>query len=680
MVTKDRLRIGDTDYNVVFYDTETHADDELSARIADAYAHGVRPLPSEGVGVWLWYCVSHSSGDFRASPHGQSMDSFRQYLKHGTDRGNRMVYVFNLAFEVSYILPWLLSHGFRYGTERGADSFDMVSNESRSSVYQLTVRFKEGLGIAVFKDLHKMRPGGSLREMAKEYDLPIKKSYISGKDDGGEGYRKMRRIPGYVPTDEELYYCWADCKVCEELFSIKVDEYNDMLKRYPTTEIRKNGRKRAVPTEQTDRFKEFFIASSSASYACRRMVDETFPDRWDVSKKGRARHVTPIKQFRDRFPKLGEAETDFARQSYEGGLCYPTAWVRGKDLGDTKIGHADVVSQYPSQIICRAKFPYGYGTFFYGDDYLSDDTHMSLLKIAYAYDGVNRIPSLKRTGVCGIWYSDFDGMDRDPNARYVPGEIPPFLYVWDFYLDTLRRCLKGFRYKVLEGYTYKAAKSPFAPYFLRHFNLKNEYKRMHLPAKKMNEKYLINQPTGKFGEKPHNDRRKCVLDGMGYPSMVVDGVESEDTCARYTYVPFISAVTAYAREFLLRTADLIGFANICYRDTDSLRFFLNKDTKAVVEGRPDYFGGELMHFEVDKEPWVHCLFAKPKSYRYEVLGTGEKGIKTGGFHAPDYDELKDVLTGNPDGSPYFADRMRMVDTPKGKVRIDTKHAFYNRPW
>lgn len=676
------LKIGGEKFSVWFYDTETHNDTKLVERLAEEYQSGKRPLSCDGVGVWLWYCIGHETGDFKTSPHGYSVKEFIDWLDARSRTGSRMVYVFNLAFEVSYLLPYLLRSGWAYG-DKGEHTFSLVSNESISSVYTLRLNMDPiGCRKVIFKDLHKRIPGGSLRQLAKDYRLPIQKAYIDGKDNGQDGYLKDRH-GNYTPTPEELYYCWADCKVCEELYCLKVDEYNERIKEHPLTDrVKKDGTIEKIKTERTDEFKEFFDSCSSASYACKMMIHETYPLTYE-RKDGKAKKYSRRQQFRDEFPKLGETTDTFVRRSYEGGLCYPTAWVRNKDLGKTLIGHADVVSQYPSQIITRKKFPYGFPEWvnpssFHGEE----EGYRYLLQVQYRYTKVKMIPSLRMTGVVGIWYSDFDSIGEpirhDFQEEQVRGVIPETMFIWDFYIPTRRRCLEGFDYKVVKALRFKAEPSPFAPYFLEHFNLKNRYKKEGLSAKKRNEKLLINQPTGKFGERPHNDNRECFLGDGGYPERRVSEKDNPTSEAKFTYTPFISAVTAYAREFLLRTADYLGFENICYMDTDSLRFFWNKDTEEKSKN-PELFGNTLMHFEQD-EIWTDCLFAKPKSYRYTNIKDRSKGRKTGGYHNPNYDELKDKLCGNEDGTAYQAEMRRMVDTPMGKVRIPVKHAFYNRPW
>ena len=676
-----QIKIGNEKYSVWFYDSETHNDTKLVERLAKEYRDGVRPLSTEGVGLWLWYCIGRETGDYKTSPHGYSRKEFIDWLETRSKGRSRLVYVFNLAFETSYILPYLLRHGWTYG-QKGEHTFSLVCNESISSVYTLRLnRDDYGRRKVVFKDLHKRRPGGSLRQLAKDYRLPIQKAYIEGEDNGQEGYLKDRH-GNYTPTEDELYYCWCDCKVCEELYAIKVDEYNETIKQHPTADrVKKDGSIEKIDVEKTDEFKEFFDSCSSASYACKRRIRETYPDNY-IMVDGKAKRYGRRKQFRDEFPRLGESTDLFVRRSYEGGLCYPTAWVRNKDLGKRIIGHADVVSQYPSQIITRKKFPYGAPQWVEPEEVHEEEGYRYLLQIQWKYTKVKRIPSLKMTNVVGIWYSDFDSIGNpikedfcDEQAR---GVIPELRYIWDFYIPTRRRCLEGFDYKIIRALKFKAKPSPFAPYFLEHFNLKNKYKKEGLSAKKRNEKLLINQPTGKFGEKPHNSLRECFLGEGGYPERKLTEKEDPDTEAKFTYTPFISAVTAYAREFLLRTADYLGFENICYRDTDSLRFFWNKETEEKSKN-PELFGSTLRHFEQD-ELWTECLFAKPKSYRYTNIKDRKTGRKTGGYHNPNYDELKDKLCGNEDGTAYEAERRRRVDTPMGKVRIPVKHAFYNRPW
>ena len=672
-----KLKLGGKEYDVYFFDTETHNDKELTSRLAREYAGGKRPLSTDGVGIWLWYCISSLDNDYKTAPHGTDLGSFFDWMKDKLSYTNLRIYDFNLAFEASYLLPYRRQHGFTYGN--GDRQFTLVCNESISSVYSMQIQI--GGHICVFKDMHKRMPGGSLRQLAKDYNLKIQKSYIDGEE-GEEGYEKRRRIPGYQPTEQELYYCWCDCKVCEELYEIKVDEYNELIKQNPVVQRLERGKIIETPTEQTDDFKDFFSSCSSASYACKMRIRETYPNEITEKPSGKGlRYQKRMNQFRKEFPKLGDTATDFVRNSYEGGLCYPTAWVRGKDLGSRLIGHADVVSQYPSQIITRKKFPYGNPIWCSPDEFHGEeDGYRYLLQVRYKFTRVNRIPSLKRTGIKGIWYSEFDNLDEpyDPEETYERGEFPPYLYVWDFFIPTLKRCLEGFDYKVVAVRKFKAEPSPFAPYFLQHFNLKNKYKKEHLAAKKRNEKLLINQPTGKFGEKPHNEKWKCIIADDGCPVRQQDGDPEDNDNARYTYVPFISAVTAYAREFLLRTADYLGFENICYMDTDSLRFFWNKETERKSKN-PELFGNTLRHFEQD-EIWTECFFAKPKTYRYTRVEDGKKDRKAGGCHQPDYDELKDKLCGNEDGTAYAYERKRMVNTPAGKVMIPVTHEFGNQSW
>lgn len=675
MMEYNRVKLGGIDYNVYFFDTETHNDKELTSRLAAEYA-AHKKLSSDGVGIWLWYCISSLDNDYKTAPHGNDLESFFKWLDWKRDLVNLMIYDFNLAFEASYLIPYRLKNGWNYG--KGEKCFFLTCNESISSVYSIKLRWKGH--VAVFKDRHKMMPGGTLRQLARDYNLKIQKSYIDG-DEGEEGYEKRRRIPNYQPTEQELYYCWCDCKVCEELYEIKVDEYNEIIKEHPTIKRLNRGKLIEVPTENTDEYKDFFSSYSSASYACKRMIRETYPDEIVPKDDGKGwKYQKRRNQFRKEFPKLGETETEFVRNSYEGGLCYPTAWVRGKDLGSRLIGHADVVSQYPSQIICRKKFPFGNPIWVKPEEVHEEDGYRYLLKVRYKFDRVNRIPTLKMTGIKGIWYSDFDNLNEpfDYDEEYERGEFPPYLYIWDFFIPTLQRCLEGFQYRIVAARKFKAEPSPFAPYFLQHFNLKNKYKKEHLAAKKRNEKLLINQPTGKFGEKPHNEKWKCVISEAGYPVRTEDGEPDDDDCAKYTYVPFISAVTAYAREFLLRTADYLGFNNICYMDTDSLMFFWNKETEEKSKN-PELFGSTLRHFEQD-EIWKDCFFAKPKTYRYTRVEDGKKDRKAGGCHAPDYDELKDKLCGNEDGTAYAYERKRRVNTPRGKVRIPVTHEFGNQSW
>ena len=87
MMEYNRVKLGGIDYNVYFFDTETHNDKELTSRLAAEYA-AHKKLSSDGVGVWLWYCISSLDNDYKTAQHGNNLESFFDWLDWKRDLMN----------------------------------------------------------------------------------------------------------------------------------------------------------------------------------------------------------------------------------------------------------------------------------------------------------------------------------------------------------------------------------------------------------------------------------------------------------------------------------------------------------------------------------------------------------------------------------------------------------------
>lgn len=108
------------------------------------------------------------------------------------------------------------------------------------------------------------------------------------------------------------------------------------------------------------------------------------------------------------------------------------------------------------------------------------------------------------------------------------------------------------------------------PYFFKEYadifiKFKNKYKGIQRAVAKV----FLNSPYGKTAMNGMNEIKGYKIDEEGVSSYV-RGYEIDDHA--YQYLPMAIAITAGARNLLLTTAKKIGFKNVYYMDTDSIKF------------------------------------------------------------------------------------------------------------
>lgn len=250
---------------------------------------------------------------------------------------NVAVYIYNLSFEYSFILPKLLERGFTFSPTCDKEEeycFSSVSTKSCSSVWEVKMKFGKNHGLILLRDLAKIY-GGGLANVAKAFNLETQKGEID--------YR-LNRLHGHIVTDEERFYCYKDTRIIVEIL-MKMQEKDD---------------------------KAFWSSVSMASYSMRHLI-----------KRGWPRAMKPYQKFREEYPVLDEEESAFLRKGVGGGITYaPTSW-QFKDI-KCKIGHIDAHQMHPSSAYLNL-FPKGKGTYFTGKP---PRWGISACRIRISYDDV----------------------------------------------------------------------------------------------------------------------------------------------------------------------------------------------------------------------------------------------------------------------------------------------------
>lgn len=238
--------------------------------------------------------------------YGNSMEDFMSWCADPSH--NDVLYFHNLKFDGEYIIHWLLTHGFTFikdKKERTDQTFTCLITDM-GQFYSIEVYFeasdKRHVNKVKFLDSLKIL-NFSVDQIAKDFNLPIRKLKID--------YKAKREV-GHQLTKTEVDYIRNDVEIMSRALQIMFDE---------------------GLTKMT-------IGSDAlADYK------STYPD------------------FKMNFPVLPPEIDNDIRASYKGGFTYLNPLYKGKKTGAGVV--FDVNSMYPARMYYDL-LPYGQPIFFKG--------------------------------------------------------------------------------------------------------------------------------------------------------------------------------------------------------------------------------------------------------------------------------------------------------------------------
>ena len=207
-------RVGRKKFKIYSLDIETHNDTESIAKMETS--------------MWLGCLIDENSKMEDESSYFYNMDELIDRLsilsapikrKSNESRNvkNVCIYIYNLSFEWSFLLPALINRDFK-GVDKIGDNSEMeyctVSTKSVSSVWEIKLKFSKKHGIIIFRDLAKIY-GGGLGKVAKSFGLETQKGEID--------YR-LNRLHDYKITPEEKEYCFKDTRIIIEILLKVIDD------------------------------------------------------------------------------------------------------------------------------------------------------------------------------------------------------------------------------------------------------------------------------------------------------------------------------------------------------------------------------------------------------------------------------------------------------------------------
>lgn len=246
-------------------------------------------------------------------------NSFEDFIKFCSDsRKNYTLYFHNLKFDGSFIISWLLSHGFKHITDR-KDKNDKTFTTlitDMGQFYAIEIYFtvrKNHINKVRILDSLKIFPNFSVEKVAEGFNLPIRKLEID--------YRKTRP-KGWKLTEQEINYIRNDVEIMARALKIMFDQGLDHM---------------TIAGDAFNSYKSF------------------------------------VPKFRRRFPVLSKEMDKDIRLAYRGGFTYVNDIYKEKPVG--KGICIDKNSMYPSKMV-QKPLPYGMPQFFEGR--YKDDPSMPL--------------------------------------------------------------------------------------------------------------------------------------------------------------------------------------------------------------------------------------------------------------------------------------------------------------
>ena len=518
---------------------------------------------------------------------------------------NVTIYYHNLKFDGEFWLSYLLTKAKykqayyslnREGTSlKWYDTKDMPSKTFKYIIsdmgqwYGITI--KKGKQVIEIKDSLKLLPF-KVSEIGKGFKTKHQKLDMEYK-----GFR----YAGCEITEKEKEYLANDLLVVKEALEIMFDQGHTKL---------------TIGTCCLDEYKKICNHSTNSELSYDEMFPQIYEKELDEQEYGS--------------PNVGE----YIKKSYKGGWCYV---VKHRVAKIAKNGvTADVNSLYPSMMSSESgnRFPVGNPYFWKGEIpeiakgdnkyffvrirtkfYIKKD-HLPFIQIknTLMYEGTQALETSdiydERTGK---YYEKVYGL----SGELEDVKVTLTLTMTDYYLLLDHYDLVDCEY--LDGCWLYAKVGIFDEYI----NPYKELKQKSKGALRQLAKLFLNNLYGKFATNTNSSFKVAYVKEDGSLGYYI--VKENDKKAGY--IPVGSAITSYARNFTIRTAQANyhgeGKRGFIYADTDSIHCDLSPDELVNVPVHPT----EFCHWKLES-CWDVAIFVRQKTYIEHIIAEDLEPIDT----------------------------------------------------
>lgn len=541
--------------------------------------------------VWASACVEMYTEDVKI------FHSIREQFNYLVSLNSHIcIYYHNLKFDGAFWLAFLLNdlkftqagtqldeddiNSFRFQNKKEMKNNTFTYSISSTGLwYTITIKVRDK--IIEIRDSLKLLPF-SVKKIGKSFGTKHKKL-----DMEYEGFR----YAGCEITDKEKHYIANDVLVVKEALEIM---FNEGHKKLTIGSCCLAEYKKSIATKNYKRL---------------------FPDVYEM----------PLDKETYRYETVG----DYIKSSYRGGWCYV---VKGKENIIYKKGvTADVNSLYPSMMHSSSgnKYPVEEPTFWSGDfiphEALRDDryffirikTRFKIKKDKLPFIQIKNnwlYPPREMLETSDVYNSETKEysryyIDLDGNTQMARPEL--CLTMTDYKLLLDHYDLEDF--EILDGCYFRAVVGIFDKYIDKYAEIKKNNKG----AKREEAKLFLNNLYGKMASSKNS-------------SFKVSYLKEDKSVGFYTvtayeklpgYIPVGSAITSYARNFTIRTAQQNYYGKnkrgFIYADTDSIHCDLNPEELRGLTIHPTEFNC----WDLEAQ-WDLGLFVRPKTYIEHITHEG----------------------------------------------------------
>ena len=407
------------------------------------------------------------------------------------------------------------------------------------------------------------------------------------------------RYAGCNITDSEKEYIANDVLVVKEALEMMFNEGHKRL---------------TIGSCCLNEYKNICNASTSNELS----YEEMYPDIYDIK----------LDESKHNYNNAGE----WIRKSYRGGWCYV---VKGKE---NKLYHngttADVNSLYPSMMSSESgnRYPIGIPNFWCGnyipDKALEPDKYYFIRIKTRFYIKPNKLPFIQIKG--NLLYrgteclESSDVYDRNTDTYYNHYTKDGILYdtrvelcltMTDY--ELLKEHYELVDFEILDGCWFYSKVGIFDEYI-------EKYKRIKLEsvgAKRELAKLFLNNLYGKMASSKDSSFKLAFTKddkSIGFLPVTENNKQAG-------YIPVGSAITSYARNFTIRSAQMNYYgkdkAGFIYADTDSIHCDLPPDKiKGIIVDDKNFCCWKL------ESCWDVAIFTRQKTYIEHVVAENLKPI------------------------------------------------------
>lgn len=542
-------------------------------------------------------------------------------------KANVICYFHNLKFDGSFILDYLLNHGYKqslyhYSSNALDVKFlknrDMPNNTFKMSVSDKNLWYKfiikKNNKIIEFRDSYKLLPF-TLKKIAEDFKTEHKKLTMEY-----EGYRQ----PYGEITMEEREYLKHDLYVLKEAMEIMFDRGHTKL---------------TIGSCCLSEYKGIFKFENLETF------DEKFPDltKFDIDSDYHG----------------CDNAYQYVRKSYRGGWCYVNPKKTNKIIEGGITFDVNSLYPYVMHSMSGFKYPVGNPVFFKykipekitdNDDYyyfvrfkcrfLLKDGYLPTLQIKnnWLYKG-NEYLTSSRPYVKGKGYVDYI-TDEDGNAILYRPELTMTMYDFKLFTTHYRIC----DFTLLDGCYFRAESGIYDTYIDKY----REIKESSTGAERTLAKLYSNNLYGKFAMSDDSSFKIATMDGETVKLLSVE--EHDKTVG---YIPCGTAITSHARYYTITHAQQ-NYHHFIYSDTDSIHLDCGIDNAIGFKVDDRKYGCWKC-----EATWDQAIFVRQKTYIEHVVAENLQPIAEPYYNItcagmPDY--CKNLFSMSLEGEEYYLNK------------------------